>query len=159
MNETWWQDTQDIPRLVRAVYECISGAAGAPRDWERFRYLQHPQARSLRTVVEADGTTSAKVFDVDSYIADVTPFFALHAFHEVEIEQSGDALRRRRVVAREHNDPRDPGRSQFAERITCIRAQSVAKGEYGPKPPVKRHEHPQHRLVPIASLTVARPAR
>jgi hypothetical protein len=86
-DQRWWQDTQDIPRLVRAIYECISGAAGAPRDWARFRYLQHPQARSLRTVVDADGTTRAMVFDVDSYILDVAPFFAANDFHEVEIEQ------------------------------------------------------------------------
>jgi hypothetical protein len=24
----WWDDTQDIGRLVRAVYACISGPAG-----------------------------------------------------------------------------------------------------------------------------------
>lgn len=87
MHPEWWQDTQDIPRIVRAIYACISGPAGAPRDWERFRFLQHPQARSLRTVVEADGSTRAMVFDVDSYIANVTPFFAENAFYEVETEQ------------------------------------------------------------------------
>jgi hypothetical protein len=83
----WQQDAQDIGRLIRAVYACISGPAGAPRDWARFRYLQHPRALSLRTVVEADGSTRAAVFDVDSYIADVEPFFAANDFHEVETEQ------------------------------------------------------------------------
>ncbi len=83
----WWQDTQDIGRLVQAVYACISGPAGAPRDWDRFRYLQHPRALSLRTVVEADGSTRAAVFDVESYIADVAPFFAAHDFHEVETDR------------------------------------------------------------------------
>ena len=58
-----------------------------PRDWARFRYLQHPRALSLRTVVEADGTTRAAVFDVDSYIADVEAFFAGNDFHEVETDQ------------------------------------------------------------------------
>lgn len=86
-NPQWWQDTQDIPTIVRAIYECISGPAGAPRDWARFRFLQHPQARSLRTVVEPDGSTRAVVFDVDSYIADVTPYFAVNGFFEVEIDQ------------------------------------------------------------------------
>ncbi|MGN7916183.1 hypothetical protein [Lysobacter antibioticus] len=83
----WHADTQDAGRLVRAVYECISGPAGTPRDWARFRYLQHPRALSLRTVVEADGTTRAAVFDVDSYIADVEAFFAGNDFHEVETDQ------------------------------------------------------------------------
>jgi len=83
----WREDVQDIGRLVRAVYACISGPAGAARDWARFRYLQHPRALSLRTVVEADGSTRAAVFDVESYIADVAPLFAEHAFYEVETDQ------------------------------------------------------------------------
>lgn len=87
MGAQWWDDTQDIPRLVRAIYECISGPAGAPRDWDRFRYLQHPRAQSLRTVVEADGSTRAMVFDVETYITDVAPFFAANDFFEVETEQ------------------------------------------------------------------------
>jgi hypothetical protein len=87
IHSEWWPDTQDIGRLVRAVYACISGPAGAPRDWDRFRYLQHPRAVSLRTVLEGDGSTRAMVFDVESYIADVTPFFAANDFHEIEIGQ------------------------------------------------------------------------
>ncbi|BAV98400.1 hypothetical protein [Lysobacter enzymogenes] len=83
----WIADTQDIGRLVRAVYECISGPAGAARDWARFRYLMHPRALSLRTVVEADGSTRAVVFDVEQYIADVEPLFAQTDFFEVETDQ------------------------------------------------------------------------
>lgn len=83
----WQEDAQDIGRLVRAVYASISGPAGVPRDWARFRYLQHPRALSLRTVVEADGSTRAAVFDVESYIADVAPLFAEQAFYEVETDQ------------------------------------------------------------------------
>ncbi|MFD0324476.1 hypothetical protein [Lysobacter gummosus] len=70
----WFDDTQDIGRLVRAIYACISGPAGAPRDWARFRYLCHPRNLSLRTVVEADGSTWAQVLDTEQYIADVEPF-------------------------------------------------------------------------------------
>jgi hypothetical protein len=85
--EEWRQDTQDISRMVRAAYACISGPAGAPRDWPRFRYLHHRRAMSLRTVVEPDAATHADVFDVESYIADVEPFFARNDFHEIEIWQ------------------------------------------------------------------------
>lgn len=83
----WREDTQDIGRLVRAIYACISGPAGAPRDWARFRYLYHPRGLSLRTVVEADGSTRAAVFDVEQYIADVSAFFAGHDFFEVETDR------------------------------------------------------------------------
>ncbi|UJB17172.1 MULTISPECIES: hypothetical protein [Lysobacter] len=83
----WFDDTQDIGRLVRAIYACISGPAGAPRDWARFRYLCHPRNLSLRTVVEADGSTWAQVLDTEQYIADVEPFFAANDFFEVETDQ------------------------------------------------------------------------
>jgi hypothetical protein len=85
MKAQWDDDVQDIPRLVRAIYECISGPAGAPRDWARFRYLHRPEALSLRTVVLPDGSTRADVFTQDRYIADVEPFFATNDFHEIDI--------------------------------------------------------------------------
>jgi len=91
MTATPLQDTQglnqDIGAMVREVYACISGPAGAPRDWTRFRELHHPLARSLRTVVGDDGRTHAAIFDVEAYIADVAPRFACMDFHEIEIEQ------------------------------------------------------------------------
>ncbi|MBL8299833.1 MAG: hypothetical protein JNN30_15960 [Rhodanobacteraceae bacterium] len=80
-------DAQQAGTLVRAVYACISGAAGAPRDWERFRALHLPGARSLRTVIDADGKPRAECFSVEQYIANVTPFFAQNAFFEVETAQ------------------------------------------------------------------------
>ena len=85
MKPEWNEDVRDIPRLIRAIYACISGPAGAPRDWERFRFLHRPDARSLRTVVQPDGSTRAHVFDQDSYIRDVEPFFAVNDFYEIDI--------------------------------------------------------------------------
>ncbi|MGH8171576.1 MAG: hypothetical protein ACREPX_00420, partial [Rhodanobacteraceae bacterium] len=77
---------QQIETLVKAMYECISGAAGAPRDWARFRYLQRPDAISLRTVIDANGNPRAEAFNVDGYIANVEPFFAETSFFEIEID-------------------------------------------------------------------------
>lgn len=85
MKPQWNEDVRDIPRLIAAMYECISGPAGAPRDWARFRHLHKPQALSLRTVVLGDGSTRADIFTQDQYIADVEPFFAANAFHEQEV--------------------------------------------------------------------------
>lgn len=85
MKAAWIDDVREIPNLIRAIYECISGPAGAPRDWERFRFLHRPEALSLRTVVLPDGTTRADVFTQDRYIADVEPFFAANDFYEIDI--------------------------------------------------------------------------
>lgn len=78
------RDALQIETLVPAIYACISGAAGAPRDWDRFRALHRPESRSLRTVIDADGSPRAESFGVEDYIANVTPFFATNDFFEVE---------------------------------------------------------------------------
>jgi hypothetical protein len=83
----WQRDAQHIETLVKALYACISGAAGAPRDWARFRYLQRADALSLRTVIDAQGKPHAEVFTVDAYIANVEPFFAQNSFFEIETGQ------------------------------------------------------------------------
>ena len=80
-------DYNDLSAMIRAVYACISGAAGVPRDWARFRLLQHPRALSLRTVVHADGRVEQLLFSVDEYIANVSPRFASQAFFEIEVAQ------------------------------------------------------------------------
>jgi hypothetical protein len=85
--QSWRDEVQRIEKLVPAIYTCISGPAGAPRDWEHFRYLQRPDARSLRTVVDPDGRVRAEEFDIDGYIANVEPFFARNDFYEIEIAQ------------------------------------------------------------------------
>ena len=82
----WLDDVQLIETVVRAMYACISGPAGAPRDWARFRFLQRPDALSLRTVIDADGRPRAEVFNVESYIRNVEPFFAQNPFFEIEID-------------------------------------------------------------------------
>lgn len=80
-------DFQDLSEMIRQVYACISGPAGAPRDWARFRALHHPRALSLRTVVHADGRVEQLLFSVEEYIADVGPRFATQPFYEIEIKQ------------------------------------------------------------------------
>jgi hypothetical protein len=85
VDPAWQRDAQHIETVVDAIYASISGPAGAPRDWARFRFLQRPDAVSLRTVIDADGRPRAEVFDVESYIANVEPFFATNDFYEMEI--------------------------------------------------------------------------
>ena len=81
----WQHDAQHIETTVAAIYACISGPAGAPRDWARFRFLQRPDAICLRTVIDTDGRPRAEAFGVEAYIANVEPFFAQNSFFEIEI--------------------------------------------------------------------------
>jgi len=78
-------DTRSIDAIVDAIYECVSGPAGAQRDWQRFRLLFFPGARLVRTLLAPDGTPQALAMDVQAYEKDVTEYFRHEAFYEVEI--------------------------------------------------------------------------
>lgn len=84
MNAAWEKDVASIEAILVALYECISGPAGAPRNWARFHYLHRPESLSLRTVVREDGGYESQVFTNDEYIANVEPLFAQMAFYEIE---------------------------------------------------------------------------
>ena len=100
----------DPVRLVETVYALISGPAGAPRDWARWRSLYLPDARMLRTVVDPRGRPRAMRFGLDEYIADVAPRFATSGFHEVQVgwhaERFG-AVMSARSVYEARRDPAD----------------------------------------------------
>jgi hypothetical protein len=69
----------------------ISGPAG-PRDWARQRTVFHPEARQVRTWIDADGRPAMKMKDPAQYAADTTPFFAANPFWEVEIARRVDVF-------------------------------------------------------------------
>lgn len=79
------RDVASIDGVVQALYEVISGPAGAPRDWERERKLFFPGARLVPTRLGPDGRPVADVFDLDGYIASRTPMFEKDSFFETEI--------------------------------------------------------------------------
>jgi hypothetical protein len=77
-------DQQEIGAAVDEMYAMISGPRG-PRDWSRQAKCFHPEARQIRTWVDADGRPAMKMMSVDAYARDTAPYFAEHDFHEVEI--------------------------------------------------------------------------
>lgn len=78
-------DAQSIDSVVRAIYETISGPAGA-RDWDRERGLFAPGAVLAPTRPRAEGEgATAELFDLDGYIASRSPFFLADDFFEWEI--------------------------------------------------------------------------
>jgi hypothetical protein len=78
-------DTHSIEAIVRALYETISGPAGAPRDWERFRSLLFPGARLVRTFIAEDGTPRALAMDARAYEENTSDFFRREPFYETEV--------------------------------------------------------------------------
>lgn len=75
--------------IIAAVYDAISGPAGAPRDWDRFRSLFAPGAR-LVPIARRQGATAAeaRVRTVEDYIAGASRGFEQSGFFESEVART-----------------------------------------------------------------------
>ena len=78
-------DVSSIDGVVRALYEVISGPAGAARDWDRERRLFFPGGRLVPTKLGPEGRPIADVFDIEGYIASRAPMFEKDSFFETEL--------------------------------------------------------------------------
>jgi hypothetical protein len=77
-------DRGAIGAIVDEMYAMISGSRG-PRDWSRQANCFHPEARQIRTWIDADGRPACKIMSLEDYARDTTPFFAENDFYELEI--------------------------------------------------------------------------
>ena len=77
-------DPTSISAVVDAMYAMVSGPAG-PRDWSLQQAVFHPDARQIRTGVDAHGAPWLKIMALDDYTADTRTFFAANDFYEIEI--------------------------------------------------------------------------
>jgi hypothetical protein len=71
-----------IEHIIAAVYDVISGPAGAPRDWDRFRSLCYPGARMIPSRRDDKGTVTARIFNTEEYVARNKDIFATQGFFE-----------------------------------------------------------------------------
>jgi len=78
-------DVATLDAIMKAVYDVISGDAGAPRDWDRFRSLFHKDARLIPTGKNAQtGVVGARALTPDDYVQRASANFAKEGFFERE---------------------------------------------------------------------------
>jgi hypothetical protein len=78
-------DVSSLDAIMKAVYDVISGDAGKPRDWDRFRTLFHKDARLIPSGKNANtGVIGARALSPEDYIKRVEPIFAKEGFYERE---------------------------------------------------------------------------
>lgn len=80
-------DVATTKSIIDAMYECLSGPAGQPRDWERMRTLTLPQAHSIRVGKLPDGSLACKVMLNDEYIRQMDEWLIANGFFETEIHR------------------------------------------------------------------------
>ena len=79
-------DVASLDAIMKAVYDVISGDAGAKRDWDRFRTLFHKDARMIPTGKNPKtNVVGANALTPEDYIKRAEPFFAKEGFYEREI--------------------------------------------------------------------------
>ena len=85
-------DVDTVDHLVASLYEVISGAAGKPRDWDRFRSLFLPDGRLgvIRPETAATKDAPARKGDVvfltpELYVQRDDPYFKANGFFERSI--------------------------------------------------------------------------
>jgi hypothetical protein len=114
------EDIASIDGIVRALYEVISGPAGAPRDWERERKLFIPGARLVPTRPGLEGGASADVFDVEGYIASRSPLFEKDSFFETEVARRTFVFGNIAHVLSAYELRRTPGEKPFLRGVNSI---------------------------------------
>ena len=85
-------DVASIDAIVAAVYQVISGPAGAARDWDRMRSLFAPEARMGAIGMRPDGSTPLRMMTPDDYIARNTKAFATMGFFETELARTTETF-------------------------------------------------------------------
>ena len=116
---------QDFRELTAALYGVVS-AVPAERNWDAVRPFYHPEARLVRTGVEADGTPFVRVFSLDAYIANVRTLLDDNTrFSEVEIAQEsvvfGNVARLTSVYEFTWQSPQETRRGRGVNFFTLVR--------------------------------------
>ncbi len=113
-------DIKSMDAIIAAVYDVISGPAGKPRDWERFRSLFLPGARLISTGPRPNGEAGMRVFTVEDYIGNAGPFLEKNGFYEREVARHSDAFGHIAQVFSTYESRHQPGEAPFARGINSI---------------------------------------
>lgn len=111
-------DTDSVDTVVRAVYEVISGPAGA-RDWERFRSLFAEGARLIPSRVTAEGA-AVTVLTPEDYAKRAGASFEKNAFYESETARRAEMFGNIAHVFSTYESRRAPGEKPFARGINSF---------------------------------------
>jgi len=83
-------DVASADAIIAALYDVISGPAGQPRDWNRFRSLFAPGARLIPSRRPQDGPPRPVALTPDEYAQRAAPGLTTNGFFEREIGRSMD---------------------------------------------------------------------
>lgn len=119
-------DTDSIDSAIKALYDVISGPAGA-RDWARFRTLFADGARLIPTRMTPEGPV-ATILTVEDYEKRVTPNFEKNGFYESEVSRRLETFGNIAHAFSTYESRRAPGEKPFARGINSIQLVKSGSG-------------------------------
>ena len=106
-------DVSTVDSILHALYNVLSGPAGQPRDWDRYRTLFMDGARLLVVVAVAGEKPRLRQLSVEDYIRRVEPIFAVEDFWERETSRQTETVGRVAHVLSRYESLRDPNGAAF----------------------------------------------
>ena len=85
-------DGASVDTIVAALYDVISGPAGAPRNWNRMRALFAPDAKLMVIGARPDGGFGLRAMTVEDYISRNMSSFNTSGFYEREIARTTESF-------------------------------------------------------------------
>jgi hypothetical protein len=79
-------DVESIDSVVKALYDVISGDAGVPRDWDRFKNLFTNDARLIPTFQDKEGKIGYRTMTPADYVQMFSSRITT-GFHEKELSR------------------------------------------------------------------------
>jgi hypothetical protein len=105
------EDVSTLDGIIDASYSLISGKAGKPRNWERFKSLFVAGARMMPAV--SGENPHLRVLSVEEFMDRVKPIFEKENFWERECGRKTELVGRFAHVLSEYDYLRDPDGPPF----------------------------------------------
>jgi hypothetical protein len=113
-------DVASVEAIIHAMYDVISGPAGQPRDWDRFRSLYYPGAHLVPIVSIEAQPARARLLDPEDYIRRVEPIFAKESFWERESRRECETIGRIAHLLSYYDSFHDPDDPLFESGVNSI---------------------------------------
>ncbi|MFC5461162.1 hypothetical protein [Massilia niabensis] len=85
-------DGASVDSIVAALYDVISGPAGAPRNWNRMRALFAPDAKLMVIAARPEGGFGLRAMTVEDYIGRNMSAFNTSGFYEREVARTTESF-------------------------------------------------------------------
>jgi hypothetical protein len=120
------EDVQSVDAIVKALYDVISGPAGA-RDWNRFHSLFIPEAIMTLTGKRPDGTGAIRTFTPKQYEDRAGAMFQKEGFFEAGTHNVVEQYGQEAHVFSTYESRHEKGGQPFARGINSIQLANDGK--------------------------------